>query len=123
MPILLTDEVVPPPALIRAGFDSLPSIIRVQGERAIRPFMAFFIANIRNRNIRMGLRALGKAVFFGCPKGSMSPSLDLALFAPSTVSPGCRMSSGGGCRLHRRPRGKLLRWSTWKRVRSVRYHP
>jgi hypothetical protein len=35
-PIILTDEIVPPPALIRAGLDALPSIIRVQGERASR---------------------------------------------------------------------------------------
>jgi len=33
-PILLTDEIVPPPALIRAGLDALPTIIRAEGERA-----------------------------------------------------------------------------------------
>jgi hypothetical protein len=38
-PIILTDEVVAPPALIRVGLDALPSIIRAQGERASRrPF-------------------------------------------------------------------------------------
>jgi hypothetical protein len=30
-PILLTDEVVPPPALIRAGLEALPAIIRAHG--------------------------------------------------------------------------------------------
>jgi hypothetical protein len=52
-PIILTDEIVPPPALIRAGLDALPSIIRAQGERASRRFIEFFTANIRNRNTRM----------------------------------------------------------------------
>jgi hypothetical protein len=33
-PILLTGENVPPPALIRAGRDALPPIIRGQGKRA-----------------------------------------------------------------------------------------
>jgi hypothetical protein len=27
-PIILTDEIVPPPALIRAGLDALPAIVR-----------------------------------------------------------------------------------------------
>src|SRR6266567_3161857 len=58
-PIILTDEIVPPPALIRAGLDALPSIIRAQGERAGRRFIEFFTANIRNRNTRM---AYGRAV-------------------------------------------------------------
>ena len=52
-PIILTDEIVPPPALIRAGMDALPSIIRAQGERASRRFIEFFTANICNRNTRM----------------------------------------------------------------------
>ena len=51
-PIVLTDEIIPPPALIRAGMDALPSIIRAQGERASRRFIEFFTANIRNRNTR-----------------------------------------------------------------------
>ena len=37
-PILLTDEIVPPPALVRAGLEALPAIIRTQGERAKPPF-------------------------------------------------------------------------------------
>jgi hypothetical protein len=48
--ITLTDEIVPPPALVRAGLDALPAIIRAQGERASRRFIEFFTANIRNRN-------------------------------------------------------------------------
>jgi hypothetical protein len=53
-PILLSDEVVPPPALIRAGLDALPSIIRAQGERASRRFIEFFTANIRNADFMAG---------------------------------------------------------------------
>ena len=51
-PIILTDEIVPPPALVRAGLDALPAIIRAQGERASRRFIEFFTASIRNRNTR-----------------------------------------------------------------------
>jgi hypothetical protein len=51
-PIILTDEITPPPALVRAGLDALPAIIRAQGERASRRFIEFFTANIRNRNTR-----------------------------------------------------------------------
>ena len=60
-PIILTDEIVPPPALIRAGLEALPSIIRAQGERASRRFIEFFTASIRNRNTRMAY-ARGKTV-------------------------------------------------------------
>lgn len=50
-PILLTDA-IGPPALVRAGLDQLPAIVRAQGERASRPFIEFFAASIRNRNTR-----------------------------------------------------------------------
>jgi hypothetical protein len=32
-PIILTDEIVPPPALIRAGLNALPASVRARGER------------------------------------------------------------------------------------------
>jgi hypothetical protein len=51
-PIILTDEIVPSPALVRAGLDALPAVIRARGERASRRFIEFFTANIRNRNTR-----------------------------------------------------------------------
>ncbi len=38
-PIVLTDEITPPPALIRAGLEALPAIIRARGERASRRFI------------------------------------------------------------------------------------
>ena len=67
-PIILTDEIVPPPALIRAGLDALPSIIRAQGERASRRFIEFFTANIRNRNTRMAYARAVKQFFDWCDK-------------------------------------------------------
>ena len=42
--ILLTDEILPPPALVRAGLEALPAIIRTGGERASRRFIEFFAA-------------------------------------------------------------------------------
>ena len=62
-PIILTDEIVPPPALVRAGLDALPAIIRAQGERASRRFIEFFTANIRNRNTRAAYARAVKQFF------------------------------------------------------------
>jgi hypothetical protein len=52
-PIILTDQIIPPPVLVRAGLETLPAIIRAQGERASRRFIEFFTATIRNCNTRM----------------------------------------------------------------------
>ena len=57
---------VPPPALIRAGLETLPAIIRGQGERASRRFIEFFTANIRNRNTRMAYARAVKQFFDWC---------------------------------------------------------
>jgi integrase/recombinase XerD len=65
-PILLTDEIVPPPALVRAGLETLPVIIRAQGERASRRFIEFFTATIRNRNTRMAYARAVKRFFDWC---------------------------------------------------------
>jgi hypothetical protein len=62
-PIILTDEIVPPPALVRAGVDALPAIIRAHGERASRRFIEFFTANIRNRNTRAAYARAVKQFF------------------------------------------------------------
>src|SRR6202046_2882453 len=51
-PILLTEALTPPPALVRAGLDALPAITRARGERTSRRFIEFFTASIRNRNTR-----------------------------------------------------------------------
>ncbi len=61
-----TDEIKPPPALIRAGIEALPSIIRAQGERASRRFIEFFTASIRNRNTRMAYARAVKQFFDWC---------------------------------------------------------
>jgi integrase/recombinase XerD len=65
-PILLTDEIVPPPALVRAGLETLPAIIRAQGERSSRRFIEFFTASIRNRNTRMAYARAVKQFFDWC---------------------------------------------------------
>ncbi len=65
-PILLTDEIVPPPALIRAGLDALPAAVRAQGERASRRFIQFFTASIRNRNTRIAYARAVKQFFDWC---------------------------------------------------------
>jgi hypothetical protein len=49
---LLTDAIVLPPALVRAGLVGLPALIRDRGERDSRRFIEFFTASIRNRNTR-----------------------------------------------------------------------
>lgn len=64
LPVVLTDEVAPPPALMRAGMGALPSSILSRGERAGRRFIEFFTADIRDRNTRMAY-ALAVRQFFG----------------------------------------------------------
>jgi hypothetical protein len=61
-PIILSEEIIPPAALARAGLESLPAIIRAQGERASRRFIEFFTATIRNRNTRMAYARRGKTL-------------------------------------------------------------
>ena len=54
--ILLTDEIVPPPSLVRAWLEMLPVIIRARGGRA-RRFIEFFTSSICNHNTRWRMRA------------------------------------------------------------------
>ncbi|MBV8771137.1 MAG: integrase, partial [Deltaproteobacteria bacterium] len=65
-PLLLINEIIPPPALVRAGLEALPVIIRAQGERAGRRFIEFFTATIRNRNTRMAYARAVKQFFDWC---------------------------------------------------------
>src|SRR5438128_11182851 len=65
-PIILSDQIIPPPALVRAGLETLPAIIRAQGERAGRRFIEFFTATIRNRNTRMAYAHAVKSLFDWC---------------------------------------------------------
>ncbi len=64
-PIILTDEIAPP-ALIRAGIEALPAIVRAQGGRGSRRFIEFFTANIRNRNTRRAYARAVKQFFDWC---------------------------------------------------------
>ena len=98
-PIILIDEIVPPPALIRAGLEALPSIIRAQGERASRRFIEFFTANIRNRNTRMAYARAVKQFFDWCDKRKLElndiEALSVAASSSSSASrrPSPRSSS------------------------------
>jgi integrase len=89
-PIILIDEIVPPPALIRAGLEALPSIIRAQGERASRRFIEFFTANIRNRNTRMAYARAVKQFFDWCDKRKLElndiEALSVAASSSSSAS-------------------------------------
>jgi hypothetical protein len=51
---------------VRAGLESLPAIIRPQGERAGRRFIEFFTATIRNCNTRMAYARAVKQFFDWC---------------------------------------------------------
>ena len=81
-PIVLTDEIPAPPALVRAGIDMLPSTIGARNERTRLRFIQFFTANIRNRNTR---RAYARAVkqFFDWTEGRR---LDLEEIDPVAVA-------------------------------------
>src|ERR1700726_4295620 len=81
-PIILSDEIVPPPALIRAGLDALPFIVRAEGERASRRFIEFFTASIRNRNTRMAYARAVKRFFAWCDERR----LELHAIEPITVA-------------------------------------
>src|SRR6266849_2688061 len=81
-PILLTDEIKPPPALIHAGIEALPAIVRAQGERASRRFIEFFTASIRNRNTRMAYARAVKQFFDWCDE----PRLELHEIEAVTVA-------------------------------------
>jgi site-specific recombinase XerD len=65
-PILLTDEVPAPPALVRLGMDMLPATIGAEHERTQRRFIEFFTANIRNRNTRRAYARAMKQFFDWC---------------------------------------------------------
>jgi hypothetical protein len=60
-PIILTNEIAPTPALVRAGMEALPVAILAHGERTSRRFVEFFTASIRNRFTRTSY-ARGQAI-------------------------------------------------------------
>src|ERR1700687_6175115 len=65
-PIILSNEIAPTPALVRAGMDALPAAILAHGERTSRRFIEFFTASIRNRNTRTSYARAVKQFFDWC---------------------------------------------------------
>ena len=72
-PIVLTDAevVAAPPALIRAGLETLPAAIAAAGAHTSERFIEFFTANIRNRNTRMAYALAVRQFFDWCEKRSL----------------------------------------------------
>src|SRR5260370_565988 len=82
-PILLTEALTPPPALVRAGLAALPAIIRDRGERTSRRFIEFFTASIRNRNTRAAYARAVKQFLDWCEEDRR---LELYEIDPLTVA-------------------------------------
>jgi integrase/recombinase XerD len=82
--ILLTDEgaVAAPPALVRAGLETLPVAIAAAGARTSERFIDFFTANIRNRNTRMAYAVAVRQFFIWCEERA----LQLEAIRPTTVA-------------------------------------
>jgi|GEM_PF-1925853 hypothetical protein len=83
-PILLTDDdaTASPPALIRAGLDTLPAAISAACAGASERFIEFFTAYIRNRNTRFAYARAVKQFFDWTERHA----LGLADIEPLTVA-------------------------------------
>src|SRR5260370_1159358 len=83
-PIVLTadDVVAAPPALIRAGIETLPAAIAGAGAHTSERFIEFFTANIRNRNTRMAYALAVRQFFDWCEQRG----LRLDGIRPTTVA-------------------------------------
>jgi integrase/recombinase XerD len=83
-PILLTDDraIAAPPALVRAGLETLPVAIAAAGARTGERFIDFFTANIRNRNTRMAYAVAVRQFFIWCEERG----LELEAIRPTTVA-------------------------------------
>jgi integrase/recombinase XerD len=91
-PILLT-EALTPPALVRAGLDALPAIIRDRGERASRRFIEFFTVSIRNRNTRAAYARAVKQFLGWCEDRRLElHAIDALTVAASVEQLGIRSS-------------------------------
>src|SRR6516162_7438864 len=82
--IVLTDEgpINAPPALVRAGLETLPAAITAAGPRTSERFIDFFTANIRNRNTRMAYAVAVRQFFDWCERRG----LQLEAIRPTTVA-------------------------------------
>jgi site-specific recombinase XerD len=83
-PILLIDDraIAAPPALVRAGLETLPAAIAAAGARTSERFIEFFTANIRNRNTRMAYAVAVREFFNWCEQRG----LELEAIRPRTVA-------------------------------------
>src|SRR5229473_5140312 len=83
-PIVLTanDVVTAPPALIRAGIETLPATIAAAGAHTGERFIEFFTAHIRNRNTRMAYAVAVRQFFDWCEQRG----LRLDAIRPTTVA-------------------------------------
>jgi integrase/recombinase XerD len=83
-PILLTADraIAAPPALVRAGLETLPAAIAAAGARTSERFIDFFTANIRNRNTRMAYAVAVRQFFNWCEQRG----LRLEAIRPTTVA-------------------------------------
>ena len=83
-PIVLTadDVVAAPPALIRAGIETLPAAIAAADAHTSERFIEFFTANIRNRNTRMAYALAVRQFFDWCEQRG----LRLDAIRPTTVA-------------------------------------
>jgi site-specific recombinase XerD len=82
--IILTDDgaIAAPPALVRAGLETLPAAIAAAGARTSERFIEFFTANIRNRNTRMAYAVAVRQFFNWCEQCR----LELETIKPRTVA-------------------------------------
>ena len=76
------DVVAAPPALIRAGIETLPATIAAAGAHTSERFIEFFTANIRNRNTRMAYALAVRQFFDWCEQRG----LRLDAIRPTTVA-------------------------------------
>src|SRR5580700_7070018 len=81
--VLTADDVfAAPPALIRAGIETLPAAIAAAGAHTSERFIEFFTANIRNRNTRMAYALAVRQFFDWCEQRG----LGLEAIRPTTVA-------------------------------------
>jgi hypothetical protein len=92
-PIVLTtdDMVAVPPALIRAGIETLPAAIGAAGAHTSERFIEFFTTNIRIRNTRMAYVLAVRQFFDWCEQRG----LGLDAIRPTTVAAYIEQLSAG----------------------------
>lgn len=87
VPIVVPESTDLPLTLTRAGMEALPALITAADRNTRRPFIEFFVANIRNRNTRLAYVRAVRRFLDWCS----SAQLELAEIEPIT---GNDLSSG-----------------------------